>query len=77
MSDSVDVRLSGEEALVLFEFLSRFCNEKEFTIEHPAESRVFCDVLCILESKLTAPFDPEYARLLASARESLTRGSAR
>jgi hypothetical protein len=69
--DAVAFTLSDREALVLFEFLSRFCNDKKLTIEDDSEKRVLCDLLCVLESKLTVPFRDDYPDLLAAARKSL------
>ncbi len=69
MDEGVTIELSGEEALVLFEFLSRYSDEKKLEIVDQAEQRVLWDLCCILERQLVAPFKAEYADLLSRARE--------
>jgi hypothetical protein len=69
--EAIDVRLSPDEALVLFEFLARFDQNENLCIEDEAERVVLANVLCILEKKLVAPFDPNYNHLLDSARKAL------
>ena len=69
--ESIDLRLSHDEALVLFEFLARFDQNESLCIEDEAERVVLANVLCILEKKLVAPFNANYKNLLESARKSL------
>ena len=64
----VTVELSSAEALVLFEFLSRFSDDEILTIEHQAEEQVLWEVHESLESFLAEPFAPNYDELLAKAR---------
>jgi hypothetical protein len=66
-SDKVTLELSREEALVFFEWLSRF-NKAERSFEDQAEQRVLWDIEGMLESILVEPFDPKYAELLEAAR---------
>ena len=68
-----NIKVSSEEALVLFELLSRFSGSDKLSIEHPAESQALCNLCCILESKLSEPFSPDYKQLLEQAQESLTK----
>jgi hypothetical protein len=70
--ESINVSLSPDEALVLFEFLARFEQSENLQIEDEAERVVLANVLCVLEKKLVAPFRPDYADLLASARRALS-----
>jgi hypothetical protein len=63
--------LSLQEALVLFEFLSRFTDNGKLEIEHRAEERVLWDVCSRLESALNEPFAQNYEALLAEARASV------
>jgi hypothetical protein len=67
----VVLRLTKEEALVFFEFVARFSQDKKLNIEDQAEERVLWDICCMLESRLVEPLTPEYANLLASAREKI------
>ena len=67
----ISIQLSKERALVLFELLSRFTNEENLNIEDQAEERVLWDILSDLESILTEPFDPDYKKLLETARSNI------
>lgn len=67
--EEVSLRLSKSEALVLFEFTSRFSEKQKLSIEDRAEERVLCDICCLLEKQLVEPLKPEYAALLTKARE--------
>jgi len=68
------IRLSNDEALVLFEFLARFCDEKKaLAIEDASERRVLCDILCQLESILVEPFATDYRDLLGKARNRVAQ----
>ena len=71
MSDSdapLSVPISPDEALVLFEFLSRYEQHERLTFDDSAEDRVLTTLLGRLESHLVAPFSPHYQELLADAR---------
>lgn len=69
--EEVVLRLSKKDALVLFEFVSRFSEEKKLRIDDQAEERVLWDICCDLEKKLPEPFRADYAKLLAAARRSV------
>jgi len=71
---TVNLELNSDEALVLFEFLSRYSNSDELTIEDPAEQRVLWNMCCDLEKTLISPFNTSYAQFLEAAR-SATRDS--
>jgi hypothetical protein len=65
----VTVTLSNDEALVLFEFLSRgACRELP---KDPAEERVLSDLECMLEARIDVAFRPDYGVLVEQARERL------
>jgi len=69
----IQINLTDDEALVLFERLSRLIhdeNGKSFAIE--AEEFTACSILCQLESTLTAPLADDYAECLEKARTKLT-----
>jgi len=68
VNQNVSVELSRSEALVLFEFLSRFSNEDELRIRDQAEEKVLWDICALLESSLTEPFVENYRELLEKAR---------
>lgn len=69
--DHVEVRLTPDEALVLFEFLSRYSDTDELRVEDQAEQRALWNLCCLLEKTLVEPFNPDYAELLQSARNRL------
>jgi hypothetical protein len=64
----ITVSLTDDEAIVLFEFLSRFKEKDVPAIEHDAERQVLWNVLCLVEKNLTAPFSPDSVRILTVAR---------
>jgi hypothetical protein len=69
--EKVTIELSPSEALVLFEFVSRFSNDEKLEIVDRAEERVLWNVCAILEKILAEPFSRNYNDLLAKAREEV------
>lgn len=69
--DEVLLRLTKQEALVLFEFVARFSHDDKLGIEDQAERRVLWDICCLLESRLVEPLRLDYAEALAKARDAL------
>jgi hypothetical protein len=67
----IDVRLTPDEALVLFEFLSRYSDSDELKLEDQAEQRALWNLCCRLEKQLVEPFKPNYMELLKTARNRL------
>ena len=75
MSENVSIQLSHDEALVLFEFFSRFCDDDgDFTLRHNAEFIAFMRISAQLDKALVEPFRPEYEQLLSAARDRLAAG---
>ena len=64
----VALELTVDEALVLFEWLSRLNQNENVAFEDAAEQRVLFDLESKLESSLTAPLEPNYKEQLAEAR---------
>lgn len=62
------LRLTGAEALVLFEWIARNEGGATFCFEDPAEQRVVWRIEAELERTLTEPLRPDYAELVALAR---------
>jgi hypothetical protein len=69
--DKINIELSPSEAIVLFEFVSRFSQSGELEIEDQAEERVLWDVCSLLESVLAGPFLQNYSDALAKARDAV------
>jgi len=72
MEDQIQVNVTKDEAIVLFEFLARFNERKEVTIQHESERIVLWNLLAQLEQKLNEPLDPHYQRILDSSRKRLS-----
>lgn len=67
----VKIEISNNEALVLFEFLSRFSESKRLSINDDSEKKVLEDLLCLLEIQLIKPFKNDYAILLKKAQNEI------
>ncbi len=74
MSEDIAIRLSQDEALVLFEFFGRFRDSNDFTLRHSAEYLAFVRISAQLDKALVESFRPEYAELLRAARERVAAG---
>lgn len=71
MDEKVTITLTRNEAIVLFEFLSRFTEQQQLDIRDQAEQRVLWDILAGLESALPEPLAHDYDQHLQRARESI------
>jgi hypothetical protein len=74
VDDEVVIRLSQDEALVLFEWLYRtddLTNDFGDLVEDQAEQRALWNLTCLLERELVQPLLPEYAELVEQARNRL------
>ncbi len=69
--EDVVITLPRTQALVLFEFLSRFSDDKKLEIQDQAEERVLWNVCCDLERVLVEPFRSDYDVLLQRARDTI------
>jgi len=67
----VQFTLSADEALVLFEWVSRFTETPSGEFEDQAEEKVLWIIEGILEKALVAPFRADYGELLAAARDAV------
>ena len=66
----INIEITKNEAIVLFDFLARF-NEIE---ENPvfvdqSEQRILWNLECILETKIEESFGSDYEKLVKQARE--------
>jgi hypothetical protein len=71
MGEPVRIDLTGDEALVLFEFLARFDDNETLTLEDHAEERALWNLHCLLQKQLVEMFDPQYRKLVEAARSRL------
>jgi hypothetical protein len=69
--DEISLRLTRVEAIVLFDFLSRFSDTEKLAIEDQSEERVLWDMCCSLEKSLHEPFRIDYDEILIRAREKV------
>ena len=65
----VTLSLTHDQALVLFEWLSREDGKSDLPTEHPAEQKVLWEIEAQLERALVEPLQPDYAALVSAARE--------
>ncbi len=70
-TSELQLRISHAEAMVLFEFLSRFSESARLSIEDQAEERVLWNLCCDLEQQLSEPFGPSYTKILEAARAAV------
>ena len=70
----IQVELSRDEALVLFELLARFEDTSELKLKSNAEFVAVSALAASLQSTLVEPFDPEYKGIVAQASERLGFG---
>jgi len=71
MAENVQITVPKEQAIVLFEFLSRFGDTRGLAIEHQSEERVLWDLQAQLERLLLEPLDPAYPEIVRQAREAV------
>ena len=69
--NEVEIKITKDEALVLFEFLSRYSDEDSLSIQDQAEQQALWNLTCTLEKKLTEPFSNEWASIIETARNRL------
>ena len=76
MNDCVTISLTRDEALVLYEFMSRFFDEDEDTliIRHNAEFIALSRVSEQLDKSVSVMFDPSYPVLLKAAQDRIADG---
>jgi hypothetical protein len=55
MGEPASVELTGDEALVHFEFAARFRDDEKLVIEDRAEERALWNLCCLLEKNLVEP----------------------
>jgi hypothetical protein len=73
MADEVLLRLTADEALVLFEWLHRMEETGSYAavVEDPAETVALWNLLALFERELVEPLQDDYAGMVAAARARL------
>ena len=75
ISASVSLSLSNDEALVLFEWLSREDQKGAIPTQDESEQRVLWELEGQLERALVEPLEGDYSAKVAAARERIKLGS--
>jgi len=70
-STDVQISLTADEAVVLFEFVRRFSDLDELTIVDQAEQRALWNLCCIFERGALAHLEGDWPDLLQQARDEL------
>ena len=76
MLRKVQLELTSDEALVLFDWLARFNEADEAIPKDDAEERVLFDLEASLEKTLVAPLAANYKEELESAKAGVLLGSS-
>lgn len=74
MSHDVVLTVSRDEALVLFEMLSRFSKTNHLSLCHNSEFIALSSISGQLDKALPEPFLPNYSFLLSQAQSSVASG---
>jgi hypothetical protein len=70
-ASDVTLSLTADQALVLFEWLTREDGKVRLPTEHLAEQAVLWDIEAQLERVLVAPFQADYVEKVSAARERI------
>jgi hypothetical protein len=75
--DNITITLNKKEALLLFDFLSRF-NERTNTqdYEYKSDQTVLWNLEAILEAHLSEVFQPNYIEIIDKARKAFDSNNA-
>ena len=73
-AENITLTLTPDEALVLFEFFSRWDESDQLAFGHAAGYLVLVRIAAQLEKGLVEPFSPAYRDLLEAARTRLAEG---
>ncbi len=71
MPDDIELRLARNDAIVLFELLSRFGGTKQLEVADRAEAQALWNLCCHLEEQLSEPFAADYQDILRRARDEI------
>ncbi len=68
------LKISEDEALVLFDYFSRFDETDDLSFHHPAEYIALQRLAGQIDKTTSAMFKPDYIQLLAAARHRIADG---
>jgi hypothetical protein len=72
--EQVHIKISEDEALVLFEFLERLGDTENLSFAHTAEYIALMKISAQIDKSITTMFKPDYLTLLESARQRVGEG---
>jgi predicted DNA-binding transcriptional regulator YafY len=72
--NEITLKLTKQEALVLFEWLAKLEAMGTTVFQHPSEEKVLWKLQGQLESTLQEPFAANYADIVAEARKTVESG---
>jgi hypothetical protein len=70
----IEIRLTQDEALVLFEFFARFQETDRLRLTNNAEFIALSRISAQIDRVLVQPFRQDYVELLEAARQRLSDG---
>jgi hypothetical protein len=71
MDEQIQIFLNKDEAIVLFDFLSRFSDRGDLVIADQSEARVLWNLCSDLEKILVEPLKANFREILTQARENV------
>ncbi len=70
----INLKVSEDDAIVLFEFFERFDEKERFYFVHPAEYLSLMKISAQIDESTSAMFKSDYRILLDKARERIAEG---
>jgi hypothetical protein len=67
----INIEISEDDAVVLFEFFERFEEKKELYFIHPAEYLSLMKISAQIDKTITTIFEKNYGEILNDARERI------
>ena len=69
-----ELKITEDEAIVLFEFFERFGEKERLYFVHPAEYIALMKLSAQIDKTTAVMFKPNYGELLQNAREKIAEG---
>jgi hypothetical protein len=70
----INLSITEDDAIVLFEFFERFEERERLYFTHPAEYISLMKISAQIDKSTSAMFHPDYGKLLQEARERIAEG---
>lgn len=72
--DEINIKLSKDQVIVLFEFFERFGDTGRLYFVHPAEYIALMKISGQIDKSTSTMFSRDYAEILKAARERIAEG---